>query len=93
MDVSILIAAHDTPTLVNVFLEFAGLLLKMTFPSNKLVEGKALGCRESRFCNDADGNYPFRGSLMCVRGLDMQVSTYQAIPLVDPPIEEGNFFG
>ena len=30
---------------------------------------------------------------MCVCGLDMQVSTYQAIPQVDPLIEEGDFFG
>ena len=31
--------------------------------------------------------------LMCVCGLDMQVSTYQAIPQVDPCIEECDFFG
>ena len=28
--------------------------------------------------------------LMCVRGLDMQVSAYQAIPQADSRIEEGH---
>ena len=31
--------------------------------------------------------------LMCVRGLDMQVSAYQAIPQADPRIDEGHFIG
>ena len=31
--------------------------------------------------------------LMCVRGLDMQVSAYQAIPQADSRIEEGHFIG
>ena len=29
--------------------------------------------------------------LMCARGLDMQVSAYQAIPQVDSRIAEGHF--
>ena len=29
--------------------------------------------------------------LMCVRGLDMQVIAYQAIPQVNPRIKEGHF--
>ena len=31
--------------------------------------------------------------LMCVLGLDMQVSAYQAIPQPDSRIEEGHFIG
>ena len=31
--------------------------------------------------------------LIYVRGLDMEVSAYQAIPQVDPHIEEGHFIG
>ena len=31
--------------------------------------------------------------LMCVRGLDMQVSAYQAIPQADSRIDEGHFIG
>ena len=29
---------------------------------------------------------------MCVRGLDVQVSAYLAVPQIDPRVEEGHFF-
>ena len=81
-------AARYGPALVEAFeslVRFKGLV-----SSNKFSGGKELGYRELRFAMMLMATiHSFTGIGVC--WLDMQVSSYQGVPQVDPHVEEDDF--
>ena len=75
-----------------MFFEFAGSLLELTLLRTDSSEAERLIVRDRDFAMMwVAGIHPV--VLVRVRGLDMQVGAYLAIPQVDSRIEEGNFNG
>ena len=86
-----LVAALDTPTLIDVF-KVAGLLLKLTFLRTDFSKAERLTIPNRDFVMMWVATIHLE-VLMSVRGLDMHVGAYQAIPQVDSCIKEGHFIG
>ena len=59
-----LIAALDTPALIDVF-KVHGSTSEVDFHLNRFVGGGVLDYMESRFCDDVGGNYPYGGTDVC----------------------------
>ena len=75
-----------------MFFKFAGPLLKLTLLRTDSSEAERLTIWDRDFTMMWVATiHP--EVLMCVRGLDMQVGAYQAVPQVDSRIEEGYFIG
>ena len=59
-----LIAAHNTPALVDVSW-VRGSTSENAHPPNKFIWGEALECKGLRICSVVDGSYPFGVGLTC----------------------------
>ena len=75
-----------------MFLEFAGSLLKMLFLRTNTSKAKRLTVKNRGFAMLWEAAFHLE-VLVCVSGLDVQVSAYLAVPQVDSCIEQGHFFG
>ena len=73
-----------------MFFKFAGPLVKLTLLRTNSSEAERLAVRNRDFAMMwVAAIHP--EILMCVRGFDVQVSAYQAIPQADLRVEEGDF--
>ena len=75
-----------------MFFKFTGPLLKVTFLRTNLPEAECLTIQNRGFAMMWVATIHTE-VLMCVRGLDMQVGAYQAVPQVDSRTEEDHFIG